>query len=236
MTSRLICVNDIYAFDPNAKVNLDQFEDIIGRNFRQPKEGLGWTTVRPPTCGAPSCGRRGSFNLRCADVRVGLTASNAPHSRHTLGHDQMGGVDPDCAGGAGAAFALYALAGDESVSGIRRDVATIARPPLLDHFRPGFKAERWSCRSDERRQLASGRSVQLARPVHRTKGDQARGRTRSGGESGPKAPAVPSTQGEPGRPGRGLKPARSASRCRGKPSKSSNRMKTLISALHRLGH
>ena len=42
MTSRLICVNDIYAFDPNAKVNLDQFEDIIGRNFRQPKEGLGW--------------------------------------------------------------------------------------------------------------------------------------------------------------------------------------------------
>ena len=41
-TSRLICVNDIYAFDPNAKVNLDQFEDIIGRNFRQPKEGLGW--------------------------------------------------------------------------------------------------------------------------------------------------------------------------------------------------
>jgi hypothetical protein len=25
-TSRLICVNDVYAFDPNAKVNLDQFE------------------------------------------------------------------------------------------------------------------------------------------------------------------------------------------------------------------
>jgi len=41
-TSRLICVNDVYAFDPNAKVNLDQFEDIIGRNFKQPKEGLGW--------------------------------------------------------------------------------------------------------------------------------------------------------------------------------------------------
>src|SRR6185437_406654 len=41
-TSRLICVNDIYAFDPNAKVGLDQFEDIIGRNFKQPKEGLGW--------------------------------------------------------------------------------------------------------------------------------------------------------------------------------------------------
>jgi len=41
-TSRLICVNDIYAFDPNAKVELEQFEDIIGRNFKQPKEGLGW--------------------------------------------------------------------------------------------------------------------------------------------------------------------------------------------------
>jgi hypothetical protein len=42
MTARLICVNDVYAFDPDAKVNLEQFEDIIGRNFRQPKEGLGW--------------------------------------------------------------------------------------------------------------------------------------------------------------------------------------------------
>lgn len=42
MTSRLICVNDLYAFDPNAKINLDDFVDIIGRHFRQPKEGLGW--------------------------------------------------------------------------------------------------------------------------------------------------------------------------------------------------
>ena len=41
MTSRLICVNDVYAFDPNAKVNLDDFVDIIGRHFKQPKEGLG---------------------------------------------------------------------------------------------------------------------------------------------------------------------------------------------------
>jgi hypothetical protein len=41
MTSRLICVNDVYSFDPNAKVNLDDFVDIIGRNFRQPEEGLG---------------------------------------------------------------------------------------------------------------------------------------------------------------------------------------------------
>ena len=41
MTARLICVNDIYSFDPDAKVDLDDFVDIIGRNFRQPKEGLG---------------------------------------------------------------------------------------------------------------------------------------------------------------------------------------------------
>jgi hypothetical protein len=42
MTARQICVNDIYSFDPNAKVNIDDFVDIVGRNFRQPKEGLGW--------------------------------------------------------------------------------------------------------------------------------------------------------------------------------------------------
>jgi HD domain len=58
MTSRLITVNDIYSFDPNANVNLDDFVDIIGRNFRQPKEGLGldnspsahmWRTMMWPT-------------------------------------------------------------------------------------------------------------------------------------------------------------------------------------------
>jgi hypothetical protein len=58
MTSRLICINDIYSFDPNAKVNLDDFVDIVGRNFKQPKEGLGldsspsahmWRTLMWPT-------------------------------------------------------------------------------------------------------------------------------------------------------------------------------------------
>jgi hypothetical protein len=58
MTSRLICMNDIYSFDPNAKVNLDDFVDIIGRHFKQPKEGLGldnspsahmWRTILWPT-------------------------------------------------------------------------------------------------------------------------------------------------------------------------------------------
>lgn len=42
MTARQICVNDIYSFDPTAKVDIDDFVDIVGRNFRQPEEGLGW--------------------------------------------------------------------------------------------------------------------------------------------------------------------------------------------------
>jgi predicted HD phosphohydrolase len=41
MEARLITVNDLYAFDPNAKPSLDPFIDIIGRHFKQPKEGLG---------------------------------------------------------------------------------------------------------------------------------------------------------------------------------------------------
>ena len=42
MTSRLITINDIYSFDPNVVVDFDEFEDVIGRNFRQPAEGLGF--------------------------------------------------------------------------------------------------------------------------------------------------------------------------------------------------
>ena len=42
MSARLICVNDLYAFDPNVKVELEEFTDVVGRHFRQPKEGLGW--------------------------------------------------------------------------------------------------------------------------------------------------------------------------------------------------
>jgi hypothetical protein len=58
MTSRLITMNDIYSFDPNAKVNLDDFVDIVGRHFKQPKDGLGfdnspsshmWRTLMWPT-------------------------------------------------------------------------------------------------------------------------------------------------------------------------------------------
>ena len=39
---RLVTVNDLYSFDASAKVSIDPFVDIIGRHFKQPKEGLGW--------------------------------------------------------------------------------------------------------------------------------------------------------------------------------------------------
>jgi hypothetical protein len=42
MTSRLITVNDPYTFDPHTVLDIDDFEDLIGRHFRQPKEGLGF--------------------------------------------------------------------------------------------------------------------------------------------------------------------------------------------------
>jgi hypothetical protein len=58
MTARLICVNDLYSFDPTVQVQLEEFEDVVGRNFRQPEEGLGldaspsahmWRTIMWPT-------------------------------------------------------------------------------------------------------------------------------------------------------------------------------------------
>jgi hypothetical protein len=42
MTSRLVTINDVYSFDPAATVEFDEFEDVVGRNFRQPTEGLGF--------------------------------------------------------------------------------------------------------------------------------------------------------------------------------------------------
>jgi hypothetical protein len=54
---RLVTVNDLYAFEPNVHPTIDQFVDIIGRNFKQPKEGLGydnspsahmWRTIAMP--------------------------------------------------------------------------------------------------------------------------------------------------------------------------------------------
>jgi hypothetical protein len=58
MSARLICVNDLYAFDPAVRVELEEFTDVVGRHFRQPAEGLGfdaspsahmWRTINYPT-------------------------------------------------------------------------------------------------------------------------------------------------------------------------------------------
>ena len=55
--ARMVTVNDLYAFDANAQVSLEPFIDIIGRHFKQPKEGLGydnspvahmWRTIERP--------------------------------------------------------------------------------------------------------------------------------------------------------------------------------------------
>ena len=57
MEPRTVTVNDLYAFDANAVVTIDPFIDIIGRHFKQPKEGLGndaspvahmWRTIASP--------------------------------------------------------------------------------------------------------------------------------------------------------------------------------------------
>jgi len=57
MEPRMVTVNDLYAFDPNAKVTIDPFIDIVGRQFKQPQEGLGfdnspvahmWRTISNP--------------------------------------------------------------------------------------------------------------------------------------------------------------------------------------------
>lgn len=42
MTARLVTLNDYYAFNPDTIVELEDFTDIIGRNFKQPTQGLGF--------------------------------------------------------------------------------------------------------------------------------------------------------------------------------------------------
>ena len=42
MEARLVTVNDQYAFDETMReVQIEEYTDIIGRQFKQPKEGLG---------------------------------------------------------------------------------------------------------------------------------------------------------------------------------------------------
>ena len=42
MESRLVTVNDLYGFQEGFEPSIDPFIDIIGRNFRDPPEGLGY--------------------------------------------------------------------------------------------------------------------------------------------------------------------------------------------------
>ena len=42
MKARLVTLNDEYSFDRSVVMNIEPFIDIIGRNFRQPVEGIGW--------------------------------------------------------------------------------------------------------------------------------------------------------------------------------------------------
>ncbi|PZN33650.1 MAG: hypothetical protein DIU71_04525 [Proteobacteria bacterium] len=42
MTSRLITIYDIYSFQEGVEIDPEIFTDIIGRNFREPEEGLGF--------------------------------------------------------------------------------------------------------------------------------------------------------------------------------------------------
>jgi hypothetical protein len=42
MAPRLVTVNDLYSFEPGVKVSVDDFADVIGRHFKQPKQGLGF--------------------------------------------------------------------------------------------------------------------------------------------------------------------------------------------------
>ena len=57
MEPRMVAVNDLYAFDPGVVVTIEPFEEIMGRHFRQPREGLGndgspvahmWRTICRP--------------------------------------------------------------------------------------------------------------------------------------------------------------------------------------------
>jgi hypothetical protein len=42
MEARMVTVHDLYAFEPGVNPTLEPFIDVIGRHFKQPKEGLGF--------------------------------------------------------------------------------------------------------------------------------------------------------------------------------------------------
>lgn len=42
MSARMVTINDVYTFDPEVDVDFGEFEDVVGRQFRQPAQGLGF--------------------------------------------------------------------------------------------------------------------------------------------------------------------------------------------------
>ncbi|HVZ90997.1 MAG TPA: HD domain-containing protein [Rhizomicrobium sp.] len=57
-SARAITLFDLYSFEENLQIDPDEFEDVVGRGFRQPQEGLGfdnspaahmWRTIVWPT-------------------------------------------------------------------------------------------------------------------------------------------------------------------------------------------
>lgn len=42
MDARHVTLNDLYSFDPNVEVPLDEFRELIAKHFRDPEEGLGY--------------------------------------------------------------------------------------------------------------------------------------------------------------------------------------------------
>ncbi len=42
MAARQVTMNDLYAFDPSVNPKIEEFEDIIAREFQQPEKGLGF--------------------------------------------------------------------------------------------------------------------------------------------------------------------------------------------------
>jgi hypothetical protein len=54
---RMVTVNDLYAFEAGVTLTIEPFLDIIGKHFKQPREGLGndnspvahmWRTIAMP--------------------------------------------------------------------------------------------------------------------------------------------------------------------------------------------
>ncbi|WP_424216538.1 hypothetical protein ACN20G_30875 (plasmid) [Streptomyces sp. BI20] len=42
MSARMVTINDTYAFDQEDEIKFEEFEDVVGRGFRQPAQGLGF--------------------------------------------------------------------------------------------------------------------------------------------------------------------------------------------------